>query len=193
MTVIVAVKDGNVILMGCDSAATDEMRSKQIRRDKKIFTKMCGNEEMLIGFSGEYRIPQRIQYEFTAPVYDYSYDDAMSYLVSAFLPALEEFFNYDKCFLGECELLIGFDKQIFKIYSDGQVSQALTDYDALGDIALGALHAGWSLGSRSHELIDVALHACEELMSTVAKPFHIEYLMSNTNQPKTKKRKHVRL
>jgi hypothetical protein len=189
MTVIVAVKDGNVILMGCDSASTDDAHNQQLRRDKKIFRKMCGEEEMLVGFAGDYRVAQRIQYEFVPPPYDYTYSDAMAYLVSGFLPELEKFFYYETQFLGDCILLIGFDKQIFKIYSDGQVSQALTDYDAISDIALGALHAGWNLGARSHELLDVSLYACDEIMSTVSKPFHIEYLMSGIEK---KKRKHMK-
>jgi len=190
MTVIIAVKDGNVILMGADSASTDDSHSQQIRRDKKIFRKLCGNEEMLIGFAGDYRIAQRIQYEFTAPPYTYDYADAMSYLVSAFLPALEEFYLFEKNFLEECTLLIGFDKQIFKIYCDGQVSQALTDYDAIGDTALGALHAGWNLGSRSHELLDLGLYACEELMSTVRRPFYTEILFSETYKKKRRSHGH---
>jgi len=190
MTVIIAVRDGNVILMGADSAATDDAHSQQIRRDKKIFRKLCGNHEMLIGFSGDYRIAQRIHYEFGAPPYTNQYEDAMSYLVSAFLPALEEFYFHEKNFLGECTLLIGFDKQIFKIYGDGQVSQALTEYDAIGDTALGALHAGWNLGSRSHELMDLGLYACEELMSTVRRPFYTEVLFSP--EPKKKTKRHLK-
>ena len=181
MTVVLAVRDGSVVLMAADCAGVDDAGLVQTRRDSKLCKLFipCQRQavEMVIGFQGSWSIGQTVS-RFHPPIWHSG--TAFEYLVTSWIPALRRWrareFGEDekRTPLEGCTLLVAFDAQIFKIYEDGQVAQATTDFDALGEVALGALAAGWALGKRSWDLLDLASTIAFEYTSTVRKPFQTE-------------------
>jgi len=197
MTVVCAVRDGNVILMSADTAATSEYGQQTARSDSKMFRLYVpcmpnptrDVSEMLVGFSGEYYRAQLIGTSFQPPKCPEDMD-AWTYLVSVFMPSLRKFLA--KYFtvacgdniLGDAILLIAFRWRMFVVYGDGQVEENTEDFVAIGEnkVAMGALWAGSRHGLRrgmvSWEVLDSAMEASEYLTSVVRKPFQTEVLFS---------------
>lgn len=197
MTVVCAVRDGNVILMSADTAATSEDGQQTARSDSKMFRLYVpcmpnptrDVSEMLVGFSGEYYRAQLIGTSFQPPKCPEDMD-ARTYLVSVFMPSLRKFLA--KYFtvacgdniLGDAILLIAFRWRMFVVYGDGQVEENTEDFVAIGEnkVAMGALWAGSRHGLRrgmvSWEVLDSAMEASEYLTSVVRKPFQTEVLFS---------------
>jgi hypothetical protein len=197
MTVVCAVRDGNVILMSADTAATSEDGQQTARSDSKMFRLYVpcmpnptrDFSEMLVGFSGEYYRAQLIGTSYQPPKCPEDMD-AWKYLVSVFMPSLRKFLA--KYFtvacgdniLGDANLLIAFRWRMFVVYGDGQVEENTEDFVAIGEnkVAMGALWAGSRHGLRrgmvSWEVLDSAMEASEYLTSVVRKPFQTEVLFS---------------
>lgn len=176
MTVIVAVRDGSVVLMAADSAGTDANDTLQIRKDPKIFKQRVrradgDDAELVIGFAGDWGAGQALAVRFRAPMW--TRGSAFEYLVQSWVPAAQRMARHEsRDAFKDLTLLIGLDAQIFKIYEDGQVAQSLQQFDAVNDIALGAIAAGWDAGLRSWELLEATCKITEGLCSTVRGPFH---------------------
>ena len=120
MTVVCAVRDGSVVLMSADTAATSETGHRSSRRDSKMFRlripliphrkeqagqqaagKKCrrrerqhkgqrGHCEMLLGLCGEYHRMQLAACAFSAPPMR-AHQDPWAYLAGSFVPALKKF------------------------------------------------------------------------------------------------------
>lgn len=191
MTVVCAIRDGNVILMSADSAATADSGFSVQRKDSKMFrlSVQVGSkeQEMLVGFCGEYHRFQLMACSFKCPP-SHKHMDAWTYMVSEFVPALRKFFGKrfphkeDKSdnFMGseEVALLVAFQQRMFSVYCDGQVEESAHGFAAIGvnESALGALHALQSSELVSWERIDCAMRAAAAFSSTVGAPFYTEVL-----------------
>ena len=196
MTVVCAVRDGRVVLMCADSAATSDTGHRVLRRDSKMFRLRvpwgrglhrppC---EMLLGLCGEYHRLQLVACSFRPP--RMQQQDPWAYIVSSFVPALRRFMEIhfgggkeDDFMDGSSELLIAFQGRIFTLYSNGQVQETRDRFASIGggaEIALGAMHcAAQTPQAASWEVLDSGMYAAEAFHSTVLRPFVTEVLYSN--------------
>lgn len=190
---VCALRDGNVILMSADSAATSESGFRVSRRDSKLFrlpvfeTRSRLRRDMLLGFCGEFIRFQFMSCRFKPPCI-HPEQDAWHYMVSVFVPALREFMvlhfgESGGLILGsESEtLLVAFRKRIFSVFSNGQVEETREEFSAIGaqEAALGALHALRGSAEPSWDVLDTAMRAAEAYSSTVRAPFDTELLFDN--------------
>lgn len=175
MTCICAVTDGNEVVMGGDSAMSDEDGDRSLR-SPKVFEK----QSMLFGVSGEMRIGQLIQhvYEVAAPSEHQNLDQ---FIMRDFCQGLRIFLqeHADELLPSQdgdemWRLLVGVQGRIFQICSHMSVSESITGYDAIGSAtphALGSLAS--TEGSPIKDRVQTALRAAERHHGTVASPFTI--------------------
>lgn len=178
MTCIVGlVSDNGTVIIGADSGAS-EGDGLVARNDSKVFFK----RNLLIGFSGSFRVGQIIQYVFKIPKHGFECD--MEYLVGPFVSSLRECLKINGGLSTdngidtmEASLLVGYRQHLYEIHSDFQVSDPSEQFSARGSaapIALGALWTHKDLGHLSaHDAVLASLSAAEESSSAVRGPFHI--------------------
>lgn len=162
MTVVCAVRDGSVVLMSADTAATSETGHRSSRRDSKMFRLRIpliphrqqagkkrkrrerqnkgqeGHCEMLLGLCGEYHRMQLAACAFRAPPMR-AHQDPWAYLAGSFVPALKKFLisrfsagKADAFMDGESCLLIAFQSRIFTMYCNGQLEETREGYASIG-------------------------------------------------------------
>jgi ATP-dependent protease HslVU (ClpYQ) peptidase subunit len=177
MTCIVALKHGDKIFMGADSAAfkDDEVID---RADKKVFR--LG--EFLIGFSGSFRVGQIVQWGFNPPKYN-SDRSIMHYMVCDFVDQLRNTLDCrgallkdDKGDNFDADLVVAFRGNIFTIEADFNVSLKVGDYTSSGSgtpYALGALYILKDLNMSPEEKVRAALLASSNYCPSVREPFNI--------------------
>lgn len=202
MTCIVAMADGQHVVMGGDSAGVDG-KNLYLRADAKVFRK----DEYLIGFTTSFRMGQILRYETALPKLpelEGTIDPAFleRFFVTSFIPAVRRSFEdhgfaktarftaSDKPGMSEDgqmvggTFLVGVAGQIFEIRSDYQLGRPVTPYSAVGAgamVALGALKAlenveGLSLRDR----VTQALETAEAYSAGVRGPFQILELTTET-------------
>ena len=191
MTCIVAVSDGETVVIGGDSAGTagQELR---LRADPKVF--QAG--PYVIGFTTSFRMGQILQYavDLPAPPRGETTSQLQAFLVSDLVPVLrhayaEQGFIKSGRFSSDRDpkttaegqelgglFLLGVAGQIFEIGMDFQVGRPFLPYSAVGSgalVALGALHA-MELDSSLllRERAERALAASESYCASVRGPFH---------------------
>lgn len=176
MTCIVGYAKKGVVWIGGDSAGVGGY-CLNIRSDEKVFKK----GEMIFGFTSSFRMGQIIRYCLTIPE-QYESKDDYEYLCSDFMDALIKSFS-DKGFLVEKDkekiggaFLLGYNGNLYTIYSNFQVAKGVKSYHAVGcgdDLAKGAMFATekteWSIEDR----IKIALESACEHSAGVAPPFNI--------------------
>lgn len=204
MTCIVGIVDGNVVLIGSDSAATDASGAQEIQRAPKTFELRIpvvggrGHLTMVLGFAGCFRVAQAVQWISKVPSYNPS-RPLMEYLVRHFVPAVEAAVTKaiglpkgeETNVLRESSFLIGFQGRLFTLYFNGQLLEAQHGYASIGSGASVALGAMWAIQNAAHNgaaaadeppapwtVLDHGLAAAEYLCSGVRRPFHIEYVMT---------------
>ena len=192
MTCIVAMADGQYVIMGGDSAGTDG-RDLYLRADAKVFQK----GQYLIGFTTSFRMGQILRYETELPEVpqDPTPENLERFFVTEFIPAVRRSFEQhgfaktarisspDKPGVSEDgqvvggTFLVGVAGQIFEIRGDYQLGRPVTPYSAVGAgamVALGALRAlevveGLSLRDR----VTRALETAEAYSAGVRGPFQL--------------------
>ena len=192
MTCIVAMADGQRVVMGGDSAGVDG-RDLYLRADAKVFLK----GSYLIGFTTSFRMGQILRYETELPELPSNLDseDMERFFVTDFIPAVRQSFEQhgfaktarfsapDRPGMSEDgqvvggTFLVGVAGQIFEIRGDYQLGRPVTAYSAVGAgamVALGALRAleeveGLSLRDR----VTRALETAEAYSAGVRGPFQI--------------------
>lgn len=179
MTCIVAIKDGNRIIMGGDSAAVGGL-DIGIRKDRKVFKR----GEFVFGFTESYRMGQLIQYGDPMPNLPADMPDAdlHGWMCIDFIDWLRKTFD-DKGWLEKRHekevggfFLVGIRGHIYIIQDDFQVSERFDEYAACGcgeNIALGSFHT-----TRSHKnaksRAKAALEAAAYHSAGVSAPFILE-------------------
>lgn len=191
MTCIVAVTDGETVVLGGDSAAVGghELR---LRTDRKVF--QVGS--YAVGFTTSYRMGQILRYEtdLPEPPPDVGPDELERFIVTEVVPAVRRSFA-DHGFAKTARFtspkeastteegqefgglfLIGVAGHIFEIRQDYQVGRPAAAYSSVGfgaPVALGALHVLESLpGLSLRERATKALEAAETYSAVVRAPFH---------------------
>ncbi len=175
VTCVCAVSEGGVVVMGGDSAASDEDGDRTLRAPK-VFER----RGVLFGVSGEARVGQLIQhvYDVPAPGHDQDMEQFVVRDLSCGLGAfLRESGEELLPAAGDEEmwsLLVGAKGRVFRICSHLSASESATGYDAIGSAtphALGSLAS--TEGRAPRDRVAVALAAAERHQGGVAGPFTI--------------------
>lgn len=191
MTCIVAVTDGETVVLGGDSAAVGGYELR-LRTDRKVF--QVGS--YVIGFTTSFRMGQILRYEaeLPEPPEKATPDELERFVVTELVPAVrrsfaEHGFAKTARFTSPREaglteegqelgglFLVGVAGQIFEIRQDYQVGRPAASYSAVGfgaPVALGALYVLESLPDLSlQERAAKALAAAESYSAVVRGPFH---------------------
>jgi len=186
MTCIIGLEHEGTIYVGGDSAGVEESSlGICTRADEKVF--LTDSEEMIVGFSGSFRIGQLLRYALTIPAQKVNQED-MAYLVTDFIDAVRTMQKDKGSMKKENELeehssafLIGFNKKLYVVEQDFQVGRPLDNFAAVGcgaDIALGAMYATKNLNMDPEERIKLALEASVEFNAGVRGPFVVLKLAS---------------
>jgi ATP-dependent protease HslVU (ClpYQ) peptidase subunit len=182
MTCVVALKQGDTIYMGCDSAGVGGWYSRQNRADPKIYR--VGKS--LIGFTTSFRMGQLLGHSLTLP--EHHTDVAIEkWMVTSFVDAVRSclknggFATKDKEVETGGDFLVAYQGRLFEIETDYQVAERDEPYSAVGcgkDLALGALFASEHLAKNPRKRIELALKAASTFSAGVYPPFRIEELRS---------------
>jgi hypothetical protein len=184
VTCIVALRDGDTVYMGCDSAGVGDY-SRQNRLDPKIYRVA---DEMLIGFTTSFRMGQLLGYSLSLPKHhaDVSIE---TYMATCFINAVRDclkaggWAEKDKDQERGGTFLAAYRGRIFEVAGDYQVGERVEPYSAVGcgfDLALGSLYTSGRIGSPTgpRERVLMALEAAAEFSAGVHGPFRFEQLPS---------------
>lgn len=178
MTVIIGIKHGKKVYLAGDSAAVGDGSWSTIA-DPKVFKV---DDEMIIGFTGSFRMGQILQYSFTPPARKRN-EDAFKYMrtsvVDRLIQVLEEgkSINYEEGKEAYCgNFLIGYRGELYEVQDDFSVLRRALPYAAIGigeQFALGALHVLFRDKSKiePQKTILLAMDAVKEFCNGVRAPF----------------------
>lgn len=173
MTCIVAVKNGNTVVVGGDSLGIAGT-SIVVRKDPKVFR--LG--DLVIGYTSSFRMGQILRYEMeplTAPKRGLD-----RWMVTHFLPLVRDklkdggYARIDSNVESGGCFIVGVRNRAFVVESDFQVGEPACDYTAVGcgeDLALGAMHATSSLSAKARAR--AGLSAAADHNAGVAPPFKL--------------------
>lgn len=194
MTCIAAIKDGDSIYIGGDSAGVAGLSVCE-RADSKVFN----NGPFIMGFTSSFRMGQLLKYKFRAPKQTTEQKDH-EYLVCDFIDSVQKCFaenGFGERGRGGC-FLLGYNKNLYHIDSDFQVGIPSVGYDAVGcgsDLALGSLHSTAGLIKDPEKRIMMALEAAAKFSGGVMAPFLIvkhEFKSTETAVKKTTVKKQAK-
>lgn len=148
MTCIACVIEGDLMVMGGDSAGISS-HELAIRDDPKVFkVKQANGPDAVIGFSGSFRMAQLLMSLLTLPEDKSAKGDKKAhfdFLVAQVVPMIRKIFKDDgftKAVNGHktgSVFLIAYRGWVYGIQSDFQVSMTSKPYTAIGSGALYAL------------------------------------------------------
>lgn len=180
MTVIVAIADRGRVIMGGDSALTDEDFSQLSMAETKVFRQ----GEFLVGASGSSRGGQLIRFRFKPPKHPPRMDPD-KYMATLWVDELRRVFKdgghlyFEEAGSEESSgtnALIGYRGSIWVMYgADFQVERVRDPYLAIGSggpIAFGALHATQTEGAKRGR-VEAALRAACAYNAACRPPFTI--------------------
>lgn len=178
MTCIVGMldKETNKVIIGGDSAATNNYYSIEIRKESKVFK--IG--DFVIGCTSSYRMIQLLKFSFKPP--EIGDRNIFEYLCTDFVNGIRECFknggfiqSYESGDERGGTFLVGYKDRLFRIDDDFSVSENISNFNACGsgdENALGALCALQDENISTVEKLTKTLAVCELLNKSVAKPFH---------------------
>lgn len=169
------------VYMGADSCASNGF-SKNSRKDKKIF-KPESNDNFLVSFTSSYRMGQLLMYSDIFPTEEEIQANNLEinhkYIVSVLIPEIQDLFINNG--FGDSKeggiFLIAYKDKLFKVESDYQVCEELSDYSCGGSgeyHAYGCLyvlekHKDIPINIKVHIALQCASHYCVG----VEEPFYI--------------------
>ena len=184
MTLIAAVKDGDVVLLAGDSATTAEDGSVSFRLNAKIWQEeICNHGNVGVGFTGLMAVCQALRYGFDWPkrLQNQSFQ---GYLASRVQPQIAEFLQKRfhtldeasaKDTLQDWQLLVVAEGDLYVLYPNGDVELSSLPFAAIGDgaqVALGSMYSQDS-DKRSWEVLESAFAAARAFRYTVGGPVQI--------------------
>lgn len=204
MTCIVALKDGEDIWFGGDSAATDfgSLNRSQISFPKVFSKRTPEGDVALFGFSGSFKIGQLLKYRFIFPERTKNCEDDLEYLTCAFSETLRGVLN-DAGFLstdddathhiGNSEFLLAYRGNIYMVFGSFEILHVTDPFNASGsgsDFALGSLHTTEELSRiKPKDRCLLALQTAEKYNAGVKAPFTIVSLKEEEKKFKKKQKK----
>jgi ATP-dependent protease HslVU (ClpYQ) peptidase subunit len=184
MTCIVAVTDGNTVVMGADSLISyGGLGSPLAEATGKIF--YCG--PFLIGVCGSVRFVQILRECFTAPLHTGA-GEIVTFLVREFVPALKRTLHehgwlhnangQDEtgCDQNRSLALIAHGGRLFLLQADFSVIENRDGYEAIGsgdELALGAVFAMRRENATPWIQVETALAAASKFSTGCGEPFEI--------------------
>jgi len=182
MTIAIGIVDGNVIFMGCDSASVSETDCCIRTGISKVWRITVPNYgDALIGFSGNFATCQSIRYAFDWPACPKKCTSLIEYLVSKAQPALLQYIKKQFQTDSEWTLLFGSEKQLYRMYSDGDVESCEKPFMCIGDasdVANGVLYSS-DPSDMPWTKMESAFEASRYFKTSVRGPFHIVELICN--------------
>jgi 20S proteasome alpha/beta subunit len=179
MTCIVGYveKDG-AVYMAADSAASDG-ESVCIRKDTKLFIL----RDILVGFSGSYRVGQILRYANDIPRQQ-KYQDDHEFLCTSFVDFLIETLEDSRALqtdngtasLGETNLLVGYKGTLYHIDADAQVGMDDLPYCSIGSghqYATGAMYALEGYRMSPKKRLEKAIMAAADNSTGVLPPVYM--------------------
>lgn len=185
MTCIVGFETEKGVIMGGDSCAANGW-NYSILSTKKVFKV----DNFLIGCTGSLRVLQLLRYKLS--VEKPQTTDDLKYMATTFVDSIKDLFKreavvyIDKSIetISGNAFLIGYNKKLYKIWSDFQVSPSNIPYAAAGsgeEYALGSLYStDYSSFSKEQRLL-LSLQASANFSNGVYAPFYLERMEENNN------------
>lgn len=175
MTCIVGYIDGNAVLMGCDSAATDSNNNIRIRKQKKVWKI---NNCVLVGFTGNFSELCYLQHVFKWPKIKRNIS-IEKWLLKKVHPKIKEEFKDRE---SSWTLMFGFAKpgRLLILTDCGDLEENMDNFNSIGNsdnCALGCLKTLENSEKYSWEKIEIALEICENYNNCVKRPINIEALV----------------
>ncbi len=183
MTCIVACADKGKVVIGGDSALTDEDFQQLSMAETKVF-RHGPNAEFLVGGSGSARGGQLLRFKFTPPKHPAKMDPDR-YMATLWVDALRDTLKagghvYFEAHGSEesstTNALIGYRGSIWVMYgADFQIERVRDNFVAIGSgsqLALGAMHATQGMGA-TRARVEVALKAACAFNAACRPPFTI--------------------
>lgn len=178
MTCTIAIIDGNVVVMGCDSAATDEDNVLTLR---KGCCKIWKVENFMVGFCGNYSELMWIKYAFDWPSKKKS-ETLEHWLISKVYKNIQKAFENRKDV--SWSLMFGFSRpgRIMVLRQCGDLEERVDDFNAIGSasqLAIGSLKTmEENKELYSWEKIENALKISEKYDCSVRGPMHYDVIMN---------------
>lgn len=177
MTCIVALVENGIAYFAGDSLVVNVPSqfysgvSQTVRREPKIWAR----DGMLFGANGSVRMLQLLRYIFEIPEYNPD-QDKVRYLVTQFIPALQDCFKLNEYQNDELDggILLSFGGELFTIGKSLNVCNTADAYESVGkasEVAIGSLHTTAQLGLPPHQRLYLALKATEHHTCVVSSPF----------------------
>lgn len=184
MTCIVGLQTEAGVWIGGDSVGVAGYRA-QPRADPKVFI----NGDLLVGYTGSFRMGQLLRFRLDAPKHHQGIDD-YEWLATEFIDTVRQCFT-DFGWQGKEEnrdeggtFLIGYNGKLYSVDADYQVGIPALGYTACGagdEIALGALYASdptitAAAGKETptpEARVALALRAAVAFSTVVREPFTI--------------------
>ena len=176
MTCIAAVRHGDSVLVGGDSAGTrGGSWEMNVRADSKVFR----NGPYLFGFTTSFRMGQLLRYRLTLPEPP-KRGDVLGFMATEFVDAVRKALKdggFSKTEAGAeegGEFVVAVGSRLFTVHSDYQVAEHADAYAAVGcgaAVALGALAATPKQPPKAR--LRTALRAAERHSAGVRGPFRI--------------------
>jgi hypothetical protein len=185
VTCIVGLVEGGVVYIGGDSAGVSGY-DLTVRADEKVFQ----NGPFLFGFTSSFRMGQILRFSFRPPDHDPRVD-VDKFMVTTFIDAVRDCLQKGGYARKQNEVesggtfLVGYQGQLFTIYSDYQVAKSAHPFAAVGcgeSYALGNLLATADCDMEPKDRVFSALNAAEEFSAGVKHPFVVRELRANSAQ-----------
>lgn len=175
MTCIVGWVEKGTVWMGADSCG-----SNSYTKDSVIQPKLFKKDNMLIGYTGSFRMGQLLQWRLSIPK-RHDPTSIEEWLATSFADNLRTCFKdggfaeKDKEQESGGFFLIGFEGRLFTVQSDYSVLESRRGFDAAGSgevAAQGALFLAKEIKLPPDKAIRLALKAASAIVQGVGEPFH---------------------
>lgn len=190
MTCIIGLEYKGCVYMGSDAAMSDEDTITTCSPTEKLF--IVNNSNIILGVYGSIRLMQTLHYGFTFSTQQKVDESDEKYLIVDFIDELKSYLESKNVLLEDklpdSEILIAFNKKLYRIDQEFQVFKTFNGYNAIGSgeyVAQGALEIlknddQYSPEQKLIKALDTAvLH-----VQSVRGPYHI--LKMNKNSTITK-------
>lgn len=177
MTCIVALVENGITYFAADSfvgnvpSQFSSHVSQTVRKEHKVWVR----NGILFGGNGSTRMLQLLRYQMEIPEYTAG-QDKMKYLVSVFIPALQDCFTNNEFHNEKLEggIILSLEGELFTINDVFGICNTSDAYDAVGkasEVAIGSLHTTEQLKLPPKERLYLALKATERHTCVVCEPF----------------------
>lgn len=177
MTCIVGIKSDGEVYIGGDSAGVSDYSLRQ-RADPKVFR--IGS--FVMGFTSSFRMGQLLAHSLEPPPVPEKPSQLFGYMTKDFINTARKCLadgGYQRTVNGSDEggtFMVGVAGRLFVIYSDYQVAESLSDFEAIGcgsDLAIGAMAAMQNCrpSLKPQQRLVKALEITERFSSGVCGPF----------------------